>query len=118
MAFCAHWDSAITVGITSRGVEEIGQIQSISLPDEGEDFSKGEVICTVDGTNGSLEVVLPATGTIDTRNESAAEEPDVVSDDPMEEGWLVKIEIEDPAELLEYQEEAEGAAGKDDEEDE
>ena len=57
---------------------------------------------TVDGTNGKLEVVSPATGIVSEVNEAAKEEPDMVSEDPLEEGWLIKLEIEDTSDLKEF----------------
>ena len=92
----------VTLGLTSQAVEEIGPVQSIDFPDEGLDFEKGEIIATVEGTNGSLEISAPASGLVEEINEAAKEEPDMVSDDPLEEGWLVKIEIQDKSDLAEY----------------
>jgi glycine cleavage system H protein len=92
----------VTVGLTSLAVEEVGQVERIEFPDEGDDFQKGDVVLTVDGSNGKLEVVTPATGLISEINEAAKEEPDMVSEDPLEEGWLVKLQIEDTTELKEY----------------
>jgi glycine cleavage system H protein len=94
--------SSVTLGMTSSAIEELGAVQSIEFPEEGLDFEKGEVIATVDGTNGSLEISAPAAGLVQEVNEAAKEEPDMVSDDPLEEGWLVKIEIQDKTDLKEY----------------
>jgi glycine cleavage system H protein len=92
----------VTLGMTSMAVEEVGSVQSIEFPEEGLDFEKGEVILTVDGSNGSIEVPAPASGIVQEINEAAKEEPDMVSDDPLEEGWLVKIEIQDTSDLKEF----------------
>jgi glycine cleavage system H protein len=92
----------ITLGITSLAVEEIGEVQSIEFPDEGTDFIKGDTVVTIDGSNGKLEVISPAAGIVQEVNEEAKEEPDMVSEDPLEEGWLVKLEIEDTSDLKEY----------------
>ena len=54
--------SKVTIGLTSLAIEDIGAVQSIDFPEEGLDFEKGEVIMTVDGSNGSLEVTAPASG--------------------------------------------------------
>jgi glycine cleavage system H protein len=97
----------VTLGLTSLAVEEIGQVQSIEFPDEGSDYGKGDTVLTVDGTNGKLEVIAPATGIVSEVNEAAKAEPDVVSEDPLEEGWLIKLEIEDKAELKEFRNDAE-----------
>ena len=92
----------VTVGMTMSGLEDIGAVESVDFPDEGEDFEKGNIIATIDGTNGKLEVITPASGVIQEVNEAAKEEPEVISDDPLEEGWLVKLEIQDASDLREY----------------
>jgi glycine cleavage system H protein len=99
--------SMLTVGLTSLAIEEIGSVESVEFPDEGADFEKGETIVTVDGSLGKIEVVTPATGLVQEINEAAKDEPDMVSEDPLEEGWLVKLEIQDTSDLKEYAAEAE-----------
>jgi glycine cleavage system H protein len=93
--------SLVTVGVTSLGIEQIGEVASVEFPDEGADFQKGEILLTVDGSLGRLEVATPASGIVQEVNEAAKDEPDMVSEDPLEEGWLVKLEIEDTSELKE-----------------
>jgi glycine cleavage system H protein len=46
-------------------------------------------------------VTTPASGIVQEVNEAAKDEPDMVSEDPLEEGWLVKLEIEDTSDLKE-----------------
>jgi glycine cleavage system H protein len=94
--------SIITLGLTSLATEEIGQVESIEFPDEGADFVKGDVVVTVEGSTGKLEVSTPASGIVHELNESARVEPDMVSEDPLEEGWLLKLEIQDASDLQEY----------------
>lgn len=92
----------VTLGLTNLAVEEVGEVQSIEFPDEGTDFGKGDPMITVDGSNGRIEVIAPATGIVSEVNEAAKSEPDMVSEDPLEEGWLIKLEIEDKSELKEF----------------
>ena len=92
----------LTLGLTPAGVEELGSVESIELPDEGADFEKGNVVVTVEGSNGKVELITPATGIIHELNEAARDEPDMVTEDPLEEGWLVKLEIEDSSDLKEF----------------
>ncbi|MCM2279571.1 MAG: glycine cleavage system protein H [Oligoflexia bacterium] len=94
--------STVTIGLTSLATEEVGQVQSLELPDEEEDFEKGDAVVTVDGSNGKLEVTTPASGFVKEVNAALVEEPDIVSEDPLEEGWLVKLEIQDSSDLEEY----------------
>jgi glycine cleavage system H protein len=94
--------TTVTVGLTLAAIDDLGEVESVELPSDGDDFSKGDVIATVDGTNGKLEVIAPASGFVKEINESLGEEPGVVSEDPLEEGWLVKLEVEDTSELKEF----------------
>ncbi|MDR3608632.1 MAG: glycine cleavage system protein H [Oligoflexia bacterium] len=95
-------NSVLTVGLTSLATDEIGQVESIEFPDEGGDFVKGDVVVTIEGSSGRLEVTTPASGIIHEINEQAKAEPDIVSEDPLEEGWLVKLEIQDASDLQEF----------------
>lgn len=92
----------VTLGVTNLAIEEVGEVQSIEFPDEGADFTKGDTVMTVDGSNGKIEVIAPATGVVHSINQAAQEEPDMVSDDPLEEGWLIKLEMEDASDLKEF----------------
>ncbi len=94
--------STITLGISSAAVEEIGTLERVEFPNEGDDFDKGDVVLNLEGSRGSLEVITPAAGVIQEVNEAAKEEPDMVTEDPLEEGWLIKIEIQDSSDLKEY----------------
>ncbi len=94
--------TSLTIGITAQAADEIGDVQSVDFPEEGADLAKGEVVATVEGTHGTLEVTTPASGIVETLNETLKEEPQIVSEDPSEEGWLVKLEIQDKSELKEY----------------
>ncbi len=99
--------SVVTIGLTSLAVDELGQIEDVSMPGDGDDVDKGDVVVTVEGTNGSLEVVAPAAGIVQEINETAQNEPSTISEDPLEEGWLIKIEIQDSSDLKEYKNAAE-----------
>jgi glycine cleavage system H protein len=94
--------SILTIGLTNVAVEEVGSVEVVEFPDEGDDFDKGDVVVTVDGSNGKLEVTTPAAGLIHAVNEAAKDEPDMVSEDPLEEGWLIKLEIQDTSDLKEF----------------
>jgi glycine cleavage system H protein len=94
--------SIVTVGLTNLAVEEVGSVETIELPNEGDDFGKGEICVTVDGPNGKIEVPTPAAGIVHQINDAASDDPSRVSEDPLDEGWLVKLEIEDTSDLKEF----------------
>ena len=94
--------SVVTLGLTSSAIEELGAVEGLEFPNEGDDFDKGDVVVTVEGSQGKIEVITPAAGLIQEVNEAAQDEPDRVTEDPLEEGWLVKLEIQDTSDLKEY----------------
>lgn len=92
----------MTLGLTSLATDELGEINRVDLPDEGEEFVKGEVVAFLEGTGGSLEVTSPAVGLVSEVNEEVKENAAIIEEDPLEEGWLVRLEIEDASDLKEY----------------
>jgi glycine cleavage system H protein len=94
--------SEVTVGLTQSAIEELGELDSISLPSEGDEADTLDAIGNVDGTISSLELVAPARGSVIETNGVVETDPTIAQDDPAEEGWLFKMAIEDPAELKEY----------------
>ena len=94
--------TVLTVGLTNLAIDEMGSVERIEFSSQGDDCAKGDVLATVDGSRGKIEIVCPATGTVQEVNEALVEEPDTIVEDPLDEGWLVKIEIEDTSDLEEY----------------
>lgn len=101
-----HWvrvdDNIITLGITEDGLEEIGEIESVELPSESTVVDTDDVIGEIETDDGPLQVYTPIRGTVIEVNTSLEENPDVVIEDPTGDGWLVRIEAEDPDELREF----------------
>ena len=82
----------VTVGLTSATVEEIGAIQSIDFPDTAGSVEEGDVIAIIEGDRDTFEVTAPMDGYIMEVNTSAEDEPNMIYEDPLEEGWLLKLE--------------------------
>lgn len=107
-AWFTRKQTVLTLGVTNAALEDIGEVESITLPEEGDDLSKSEVVVTIEGTSGTLELITPASGLVHAVNERLSGSPETLSEDPLEEGWLVKIEIEDPTDLKEYADTSKG----------
>lgn len=94
--------TVLTLGVTTLAIEEIGAVASVELPEQGDDFDKGEIISTVTGANGSIDLICPAAGIIQEVNGAAEEDPTIIGEDPQEEGWIIKLEIQDTSDLKEF----------------
>lgn len=88
-----------TVGITDYAQEQMGEVVSVELPRVGDEIQKGEVLGMVDSQKASSEVIAPVSGVVMEVNTLPDEDPAVVNNDPYDEGWLVKIEMETIDEL-------------------
>lgn len=86
-------DIRVTLGITDFLQEKLGEIYSLRLPEEGEEIVKEEAFSTVEARNGRRELVAPISGEVVDVNYEALEVPEIVNEDPLSEGWLLKIEI-------------------------
>ena len=95
-----------TVGLTDYAVEQLGDIVFLELPETGSEFKKGETFGTVESVKAASEIYMPVSGKIIEVNNSAVDSPEILNENNYEQGWLVKIEVEDPSEksdLLKYE---------------
>ena len=81
----------IWLGLTSRGVDALGELESVDLPNEGSSFDAGDVLAEVQGDSGAIEILAPFSLEVLEVNESAGGNLEQIAEDPLEEGWLVKI---------------------------
>lgn len=87
------------VGITKFAVEQLGDVTQIDLPKEGETVRKDEVFGTVESVKAVSDIYAPLSGKIVKVNSPLADTPEYLSDDPYDDGWLVHIELSNPAEV-------------------
>ena len=62
-------------------------------------MNKDEVFGTVEAVKTVSDLFLPMSGKIIEFNESLNDNPEKVNDSPYGEGWIIKVEITNPAEL-------------------
>lgn len=88
-----------TVGITDFAQSELGDIVYIEVDTVNEELNKDEVFGTVEAVKTVSDLFLPMSGKIIEFNESLNDNPEKVNDSPYDEGWIIKVEITNPAEL-------------------
>lgn len=65
----------------------------------GSTVDAGKVVAEVESTKSVGEVFAPVSGTITEVNDAVVDNPDFISDSPLEKGWLFKVEVADTAVL-------------------
>ena len=87
------------IGVTDFAQGELGDVVCIEIETVGETLSKEEVFGTIEAVKTVSDMFMPVSGEILEVNPALEETPDVVNKDPYGKGWMVKINISDPAEL-------------------
>ena len=90
-----------TVGITDFAQGELGDIVYVEVETVDETLEREEVFGTVEAVKTVSDLFLPVSGEVIEFNESLEEEPEKVNEDPYGEGWMIRISIEDAAQLEE-----------------
>ena len=88
-----------TVGITDFAQSELGEIVYVDVTTEGDTIDKDEVFGSIEAVKTVSDLILPVTGEVLEFNETLEDEPELVNTDPYGDGWIVKITVEDAAEL-------------------
>ncbi len=81
----------VRIGIDSFLGRIIGGLKMIVLPQSGRRFDQGDALCLMIRKEGSLNVVFPVGGSILSVNEKLKENPELVTKDPLGEGYLVTV---------------------------
>ena len=69
------------------------------FPEVGKEVKKGDSFLTLESIKATQEIYAPVSGVIIEVNTALADTPELINDDAEGEGWIVKIEISDAAEL-------------------
>lgn len=105
-----------TIGISAFAVDQLGDIVFLELPEIGDALEKDESFGSIESVKAVEDLNAPVSGTVIERNEAMIESPELITDDPYGEGWLLKVRINNPDELIdamsanEYREQVEGEA--------
>ena len=87
------------VGITDFAQHELGDIVFVDIDTVDETLEADETFGTIEAVKTSSELLLPVAGTVIEFNEALADAPETVNNDPYGEGWIIKVQVANPAEL-------------------
>lgn len=88
------------VGITDYAQGELGDVVFVELPPIGTRLQQGKQFGTIEAVKTVSDIFAPVSGEIVEINAALKDSPETVNKEPYGGGWLVKIKIEDRAELI------------------
>ena len=88
-----------TIGITDHAQEALGDLVFVELPDPDRVVDAGEACAVVESVKAASDVFAPLAGKVVETNAAVVDDPAVINGDAEGEGWLFRLEIDDPAAL-------------------
>lgn len=92
-------ENIVTVGITEFAQDSLGEIVYVELPEEGSKVTQNESFGVIESVKAASDLYSPVSGTVIEVNTALMDNPSVLNDDPMNEGWLIRIEMDTEKEL-------------------
>ncbi|HEX4251093.1 MAG TPA: glycine cleavage system protein GcvH [Pseudonocardia sp.] len=89
-----------TIGITEFAASALGDVVFVGLPDVGARLTAGQVCGEVESTKSVSDLYNPVDGEVVEVNAALAAEPGAVNTDPYGAGWLFRLRVNGPVELL------------------
>jgi len=88
-----------TIGITDHAQSNLGDIVYVELPEEGEHVRKDDTYGVVESVKAVSDCYAPVSGKVLDTNTTLTDNPETINEDCYGEGWMIKVEITDNAEL-------------------
>lgn len=88
-----------TIGITDFAQRELGDIVYIDISAKGKSLNAEEVFGTVEAVKTVSDLFLPVAGTITETNPLLDSKPELVNSDPYGDGWMVKMTVNNTADI-------------------
>ena len=92
-------DDVAIIGITDFAQSELGDIIFVEFPDTGMSINQKDSVGTLEAVKTVADIYSPVTGEVIEVNDNLESSPELINEDPYEEGWILKIKISNKDEL-------------------
>ena len=83
----------LTVGISDHAQDLLGDIVFVELPELGKYLDAEEESAIVESVKAASDIYAPLSGEVIEINEKLIDEPEIVNESPLEDGWFYKIKV-------------------------
>ena len=92
-------DDSAVIGITDHAQSSLGDVVYVELPEKGQKLKKDDTFGSVESIKSVSDLYAPITGEVVELNDELQNDPSPVNQSPYEDGWMIKIKMEDSSEL-------------------
>ena len=89
----------VTIGITDHAQNALRDIVYIELPDSGMVVDDMGEFAVVESVKSASPIFAPLSGEITEVNEELEDTPELMNTSPYEDGWIIKMTINNPDQL-------------------
>lgn len=79
------------VGISDHAQDALGDITFVELPEVDEEVEAGSDVASIESVKAASDIYAPIGGTISAVNADLEDEPEVINESPLENGWIFKL---------------------------
>lgn len=88
-------DDLIVVGITQHAAAQLGDIVFVELPEIETKIAKDDEVVVIESVKAASDIQAPVEGEIVEVNSALTDNPGLVNEDPLGEGWFFKVRVDD-----------------------
>lgn len=85
-------DGSVTIGITDHAQDALGDLVYVELPEVGQELGSGSEMAVVESVKAASDVYAPVSGSVLAVNETLADDPEMINNDPYGDGWIVRVQ--------------------------
>jgi glycine cleavage system H protein len=85
----------VTMGITQFAADELTDITFVELPGVGTNVTAGQPCGEIESVKATSDLISAVSGEVVASNDALADAPELVNSDPIGDGWMIKIRVED-----------------------
>ena len=90
-----------TIGVTDYAQGELGDVVFVDIDPDLKEISKGDSFGTIEAVKTVGDLFAPFSGKVIEINKKLSDTPETVNSDPYGDGWMIKAEINNLADLNE-----------------
>lgn len=90
-------DGSVTIGITHHAQDALGDVVYVELPEVGDTLEEGAIFGVVESVKTASDLFSPLAGEVLAVNETLADQPQQVNQDPYGAAWMLRLQPSDPA---------------------
>ncbi|MCK2183245.1 glycine cleavage system protein GcvH [Halomonas getboli] len=92
-------DGTVTIGITDHAQQSLGDVVFVELPEVGAALAKGDEFGVVESVKAASDLYAPLSGEVIAVNEELEDAPETLNESPYEDGWILKLRLEEAGAL-------------------